>query len=124
MSYQPDDSYPPAPIPSYPFLMLLTFLLQASAANSPLQYLFPLLLLGVFYFFMIRPQQKRSADAKKLREGLSKGTQVVTIGGLHGRVVELTEDKVTLEVDKGTRLTFDRTAIARQLGAKTSETAA
>lgn len=105
--------------------MLLTLLLQASSANSPLQYLFPLLLLGVFYFFMIRPQQKRSAEAKKLREGLSKGTQVVTIGGLHGRVVELTEDKVTLEVDKSTRLTFDRSAIARQLGgAKSGETAA
>lgn len=105
--------------------MFLTLLLQASSANSPLQYLFPLLLLGVFYFFMIRPQQKRSAEAKKLREGLSKGTQVVTIGGLHGRVVELTEDKVTLEVDKGTRLTFDRTAIARQLGgAKSGDAAA
>lgn len=105
--------------------MLLTLLLQAASANSPLQYLFPLLLLGVFYFFMIRPQQKRSAEAKKLREGLSKGTQVVTIGGLHGRVVELSEDKVTLEVDKGTRLTFDRTAIARQLGgAKAGDAAA
>ncbi|RTQ47524.1 preprotein translocase subunit YajC [Hymenobacter gummosus] len=106
--------------------MLLSLLLQASAgANSPLQYLFPLLLLGVFYFFMIRPQQKRSAEAKKLREGLSKGAQVVTIGGLHGRVVELSEEKVTLEVDKGTRLTFDRTAIARQIGPKTAgETAA
>ncbi|GAB3827158.1 preprotein translocase subunit YajC [Hymenobacter jeollabukensis] len=106
--------------------MLLSLLLQVpSGSNSPLQYAFPLLLLGVFYFFMIRPQQKRSAEAKKLREGLSKGSQVVTIGGLHGRVVELSEDKVTLEVDKGTRLTFDRTAIARQLGGvKTGETAA
>ncbi|KAA9331291.1 preprotein translocase subunit YajC [Hymenobacter busanensis] len=96
--------------------MLLTLLLQAQTENSPLQWLFPILLLGVFYFFMIRPQQKRAADAKKLREGLSKGTQVVTIGGLHGRIVELSDEKVTLEVDKGTRLTFDRSAIARQLG--------
>lgn len=96
--------------------MLLSFFLQTPAtSNSPLQYAFPLLLLGVFYFFMIRPQQKRASEAKKLREGLSKGAQVVTIGGLHGRVVELSEEKVTLEVDKGTRLTFDRTAIARQL---------
>ncbi|KUG06040.1 preprotein translocase subunit YajC [Solirubrum puertoriconensis] len=97
--------------------MLLTLLLQASAASGPLQYLFPLLLLAVFYFFMIRPQQKRAAEARKLREGLSKGSQVVTIGGLHGRVVELSDDKVVLEVDKGTRLTFDRTAVARQLNA-------
>lgn len=98
--------------------MFLTLLLQASAQSGPLQYLFPLLLLAVFYFFMIRPQQKRAADARKLREGLSKGTQVVTVGGLHGRIVDLAEDKVTLEVDKGVRLTFDRSAVARQAGGK------
>lgn len=96
--------------------MLLTLLLQAQTENSPFQWAFPILLLVVFYFFMIRPQQKRAADARKLRESLSKGTQVVTIGGLHGRIVELSDDKVTLEVDKNTRLTFDRSAIARQLG--------
>lgn len=106
--------------------MFLTLLLQAPTSSGPLQYLFPLLLLGIFYFFMIRPQQKRAADARKLREGLTKGTQVVTVGGLHGRVVELSEEKVVLEVDKGTRLTFDRSAIARQLGspAATAGTAA
>ena len=106
--------------------MFLTLLLQAPAgSNGPFQYLLPLLILGVFYFFMVRPQQKRAADARKLREGLSKGSQVVTIGGLHGRIVELSDDKVTLEVDKGVRLTFDRTAIARQLGSdKPAETAA
>jgi preprotein translocase subunit YajC len=105
--------------------MFLSLLLQTPAgSNSPLQYLFPLLLLGVFYFFMIRPQQKRSAEAKKLREGLSKGAQVVTIGGLHGRVVELSDEKVTLEVDKGVRLTFDRSAVARQVGGTKAETAA
>jgi preprotein translocase subunit YajC len=85
-----------------------------------LQYLFPVLLIAVFYFFMIRPQQKRAADARKLREGLSKGAQVVTVGGLHGRVVELSDDKVVLEVDKGIRLTFDRSAVARQVGGKTA----
>ncbi|WP_345226854.1 preprotein translocase subunit YajC [Hymenobacter koreensis] len=95
--------------------MLLTLLLQAQTENSPFQWLFPILLLGVFYFFMIRPQQKRAADAKKLRESLSKGAQVVTIGGLHGRIVELSAEKVTLEVDRGTRLTFDRSSIARTL---------
>ncbi|OON70863.1 preprotein translocase subunit YajC [Hymenobacter sp. CRA2] len=106
--------------------MFLSLFLQASAANNPMQLIMLLGFVLVFYFFFIRPQQKRSADARKLRENLSKGARVVTIGGLHGRVAELSEDKVVLEVDKGLRLTFDRTAIARQLDAAktTGETAA
>lgn len=77
------------------------------------------LLLGamfvVLYFFMIRPQQKRAKEAKILRESLTKGANVVTIGGLHGKIVDVAENSVVVEVDKGTRLTFDRTAIARQI---------
>ncbi|WP_400192687.1 preprotein translocase subunit YajC [Hymenobacter sp. B81] len=103
--------------------MFLTLLLQAQPDNNPMQYVMLLGFVAVMYFFMIRPQQKRAADAKKLRESLSKGSQVVTIGGLHGRIVELSEDKVTLEVDKGTRLTFDRTAIARQAGTPAAKSA-
>ncbi len=66
----------------------------------------------VFYFFMIRPQQKKAKDQKKFREELTKGMHVVTIGGLHGKLVELGDDTVTIEVDRGVRLTFDRTAIS------------
>jgi len=77
------------------------------------------LLLGamfvVLYFFMIRPQQKRTAETKKLRESLTRGDAVVTIGGMRGKIVELTDDSVVLEVDRGTRLTFDRTAVSRKL---------
>ena len=67
------------------------------------------------YFFMIRPQQRKAAEAKKFRESIMKGSTVVTIGGLHGKVLDVNEDSVTIEVDRGTRLKFDRSAIAREV---------
>jgi preprotein translocase subunit YajC len=76
----------------------------------------------VFYFFMVRPQQKKIKDQKKFRESLTKGVQVVTIGGLHGRIVSVEDTTVQLEVDKGIRLTFEKTAIASEkAGAATAE---
>ena len=100
--------------------MLLTLFLQATGGTDYTQLLFPVAIGLVVYFFMIRPQQKRSADAKAFRQTLAKGSRIVTIGGLHGLVVELTEDTVVVEVDRGTKLRFDRSAIAREVGSKTS----
>lgn len=98
--------------------MLLTLLLQASGGGEYMQLLFPVAIGLVVYFFMIRPQQKRTADAKAFRQTLAKGSRIVTIGGLHGLVVDLTEDTVVVEVDRGTKLRFDRSAIAREVGNK------
>ena len=99
--------------------MLLTLLLQASGEGIT-QLLFPVAIALVVYFFMIRPQQRRANEAKKFRESLAKGSSVVTIGGLHGKVVDLSDEGVIIEVDKGVRLKFDRTAIARESGTKTT----
>lgn len=98
--------------------MLLTLLLQARPANEGGGIVSFLPLIGIaviFYFFMIRPQQRKVAEAKKFRESLAKGATVVTIGGLHGKVVDLSDDAVIVEVDRGTRLKFDRSAIAREV---------
>lgn len=95
--------------------MLLTLLLQAPGGGGITQFLLLGGMFVVLYFFMIRPQQKRAKEAKMLRESLTKGANVVTIGGLHGKIVDVAENSVVVEVDKGTRLTFDRTAIARQI---------
>ena len=100
--------------------MFASLLLQAAAAGGLYQYLPLVAMAGVVYFFMIRPQQKRSADAKKFRAALAKGSNVVTIGGLHGKVVELSDESVTVEVDKGVRLRFDRSAIAREIASKSA----
>ena len=66
----------------------------------------------VMYFFMIRPQQKKQDDQKKFLTALKKGDNVVTIGGLHGKIHEIDELTLILEVDRGMRLKFDRSAIS------------
>lgn len=103
--------------------MLATLLLQVPSGEGLTSLLFPVAIGLVVYFFMIRPQQKRTSDAKKFRESLVKGSRIVTIGGLHGLVVELTEDTVVVEVDRGTKLRFDRSAIAREVGTKAAPAA-
>lgn len=84
------------------------------------QFLFPLAIGLVLYFFMIRPQQTKAADTKRFRESLAKGARVVTIGGLHGQIVEISDNTVLLETERGVRLRFDRTAIAREAGGATA----
>lgn len=84
------------------------------------QLLFPLAIGLVLYFFMIRPQQRKATETKRFRESLVKGARVVTIGGLHGQIVEITDQTVLLETERGVRLRFDRTAVAREAGASTT----
>jgi preprotein translocase subunit YajC len=72
----------------------------------------------VFYFFMIRPQQKKQKDQKSFIENLKKGDGVVTIGGLHGKVYSVEGNTVVVEVDKGIKLTFEKTAISREATVK------
>jgi preprotein translocase subunit YajC len=67
----------------------------------------------VMYFVLYRPQRKRQQEAQSLLTQLRKGDEVVTIGGIHGTIKKMTEDSVVLEVDKGVRMTFSRSAIAR-----------
>jgi preprotein translocase subunit YajC len=65
----------------------------------------------VFYFFMIRPQMKKQKELKKFRENLKVGDKVVTIGGVHGKILELAETTVLISSD-GTKIRFDKSAIA------------
>lgn len=77
--------------------------------------LFPLvLIIGVFYFFIYRPQQKREEEHQEMVENLEQGDKIVTVGGVHGTVQRIDEDSVLAQVDsKGTRLQFDKDSIAR-----------
>ncbi|MDF7820664.1 preprotein translocase subunit YajC [Runella sp. MFBS21] len=95
-----------------------TILLQAQGGQSSMIYQLVLWagIIGVFYFFMIRPQQKKQKDQKKFLEELKKGDEIVTIGGLHGTVVSVYENTVTVEVDgKGTKLKFEKSSISRKV---------
>jgi preprotein translocase subunit YajC len=98
---------------------MLQILLQAPAGGYS-NIIFIGAIIVVFYFFMVRPQQKKIRDQKKFRESLVKGAQVVTVGGLHGRVVAVEDTTVVLEVDRGIRLTFEKSAIASEKTAATA----
>ncbi|SEI79061.1 protein translocase subunit yajC [Dyadobacter koreensis] len=95
--------------------MTLSILLQAAGGSQAMIYQVVMWvgIIGVFYFFMIRPQQKKQKEQKELLNSIKKGDQVVTIGGIHARVYNVEETLVTLELDKGVKLTVDKAAIAR-----------
>src|SRR5450755_1697392 len=76
-----------------------------------------LLIVVVFYFFMIRPQLKKSKDQKKYREELKKGDKVITIGGIHGKIVEVNDKTFIIEVEGGNRLKIERAAVSMEFSA-------
>jgi preprotein translocase subunit YajC len=81
----------------------------------------PLVLMFVlFYFLLIRPQQKRQKSVAKMQNELKKGDKVVTIGGLHGFIDSIDDNKAVIKCGDGSRLTFDRNAI-REVTADASE---
>jgi preprotein translocase subunit YajC len=88
---------------------------NAAAGNGFTTILFLLLLFGVVYFLMIRPQQKRRREAQTMQSSLGAGDKIVTIGGLHGTVVQIDDDVATLEIAPGVTVQFARQAIARIL---------
>ena len=69
------------------------------------------LILVVFYFFMIRPQMKKQKELKKFRENLGVGDKVVTIGGIHGKILEVSETTLLIGVDSG-KIRVDKSAVS------------
>ncbi|CAM3732559.1 hypothetical protein COLU111180_05635 [Cohnella lubricantis] len=69
------------------------------------------LMFVIFYFLLIRPQQRKSKERNSMLRSLKKGDKVTTIGGLHGTIHEITDDTVVLKVNDVTKLTFERSAI-------------
>ena len=70
-----------------------------------------LLIIVVFYFFMIRPQMKRQKELKKYREELKKGDKVITTGGIYGKVAEIKEGHVMMEIAHDVLIKIDKSAI-------------
>lgn len=89
-------------------------LMGASPDGGNGQLVFFLLIMVVFYFFLIRPQQKRAKEAKKFKEGLTKGAHVVTVGGIHGKIIEVKESTVTLDCDGKAKLVVEKSAISAE----------
>ena len=96
---------------------------HAQAAGAPaaspmggLQtFLFPIILIVIMYFLMIRPQMKRQKDHRAMLDKLAKGDEVITSGGIAGTVAAIGESFVTVEVANGVQLRVQRAAIANVL---------
>ncbi len=88
----------------------------AGQESNPLMSMLPLLLIVVvFYFFMIRPQMKRQKEVRKFRESLAKGDKVVTTGGIYGKIVEVKETTIILEISKDVNIVVDKNGIIKDM---------
>ena len=88
------------------------------------QFLPMLLIIVVFYFFMIRPQMKKSKDHKKYVEELKKGDKVITTSGIHGKIVELNDTTFLVEVESGTKIRFEKSSISLEASKALNTTSA
>lgn len=68
-------------------------------------------MIAIFYFFMIRPQQKKQKEIKKAREAMQNGDKVVTAGGIHGKIREIGENTINIEVASGVTLKVDKASV-------------
>ena len=86
--------------------------LPAGGAGGMGSTLFMLIaIIAVFYFFMIRPQQKKQLELQKSREAMSTGDRVVSAGGIHGRIKEVGDTWFLVEVADGVRLKFEKSSV-------------
>ena len=88
---------------------------EGQEANPLMSFLPLLLIVVIFYFFMIRPQMKRQKEVRKFRSSLSKGDKVVTTGGIYGRIVEVKETTIVLEVAKDVQIKVDKNGIIKDM---------
>jgi preprotein translocase subunit YajC len=96
--------------------MNIITILLAEEGGNPL--IFFVLVFGVFWFFMIRPQVKKQKQERKFREEIKKGDKVITSGGLHAKVVEVAEKTVKLDVGSNTILKYEKSGISSELSNK------
>ena len=105
--------------------MYALILLQAGSGLDPA--ITNIILFGgialIFYFFMIRPQQQKQKAQRKFIDAIRKGDMVVTIGGIHGKIVAIEENNVVLEVDRGARVKFEKSAISLESSKQYAATA-
>lgn len=86
----------------------------AEGGGSMIQQMLPLvLIIVVFYFFMIRPQLKRQKEQKKFRESLKSGDEVITVGGIYGKIVEVKDNIVLLQIDKDVKIKIDKSTVVQ-----------
>ena len=96
--------------------MISTILLmsgQQGGGSSGMLIVMPLVLV-VMYFFMIRPQTKKAKEAQQFKEKVEKGQKIVTIGGIHGRILEVKDSTFVIEVGNGMKLEIEKSAVSME----------
>ena len=92
--------------------MITTILLEAGGGIQ--QFMMIGLIIIVFYFFMIRPQMKKAKDEKQFKESIKKGDKVVTIGGVHGKVLEVNDKTFMMEIDNNVKVKIEKSGISAE----------
>ena len=95
--------------------MSFVVLAQETGGNAWGSLIFLGLMIGVFYFLIIRPQRNRTKAQKQLADSIGVGDEIRTIGGIHGRVISGDEDSVVIAVEEG-RLRVSRRAVGTRVG--------
>lgn len=91
--------------------MLNTILLQAQSGSNISGLIMIVAMIVIFYFFMIRPQSKKQKEIKKAREAMAVGDKVVTAGGIHGIIREISDTTLRIEVAKGITIKVDKASV-------------
>ncbi len=95
---------------------MLLMMQPQGGENNPLMTILPfVLIIIVFYFFLIRPQMRRQKEITKFRESLSKGDKVVTTGGIYGKIVEVKEQHIMLEIAKDVNIKVDKNGVIKDM---------
>ena len=98
----------------------MNYLLMGAPANgaeqNPIMTFLPMILIiVVFYFFMIRPQMKKQKEITAFRNSLAKGDKVVTTGGIYGKILELKDNYVILQIDDNVKIRVDKAALVKDM---------
>lgn len=92
--------------------LLNTILLEATAAGGSWSGMIMIIaMIAIFYFFMIRPQQKKQKEIRKAREAMKSGDKVVTAGGIYGRIKEVKETTFIVEIAAGVTIKIDKGSV-------------
>ncbi|MBI2967196.1 MAG: preprotein translocase subunit YajC [Bacteroidetes bacterium] len=97
-------------------------LMPSKPGESPLPgFLAFFLIIVVFYFFMIRPQLRKTKEQRKFLERMNKGDRIVTLGGIHGKIAEIKDTTLIIDVEGGGKLKVEKSAISHEFTKKANE---
>lgn len=93
---------------------MLTVLLQVTSGGGIMDFMPLILIVVIMYFFMIRPQVKKQKEEAKFRSEIQKGDKVITLGGIHAKVLEVQEDTLLIQAEGGSsKFKINKTSIAK-----------